>query len=322
MDESDALVAMHNTRLFPKGQGAAAYQLTGIASRCDWALMTDRRRGAELRGEPSVQPRTVFVSMRSAHRALPYFHAEILPLIKSPFVLVSGSEDFTVPNQLDARWRPSNSDERRIIREIALDERLIHWFVENRDEVLPKTSSLPVGYVFIEEPINTVRIVEPTTPLIDRPLSVLCAHKIREGAQWQTRREVTRLCQGRFFDFVTVVDEPLSVDGFLTAVRQHPFALCVQGGGLDPSPKAWTCIANGTIPIIKSSPLDDAYRQLPVAFVEDWNEDCLTPSRLSNWVEALSPFYEDPALRRTVLHKLSLHYWWSKIIATYDRAAT
>ena len=209
----------------------------------------------------------------------------------------------------------SIDDEQQTIRGLAEDDRLIHWFIENRDEVLPKTSSLPVGYVFVDEPTNLVHIVEPSIPLADRPMAALCAHIIREGPQWEVRGAVTRLCRERFQGFVTVVDEELSPHDFLSAIRKHPFALCVQGGGLDPSPKAWTCIANGTIPIIKSSPLDDAYQQLPVAFVEDWDEDCLSLERLSNWIDTLSPFYEDPTLRAETLNKLSLDYWWSNITA-------
>ena len=98
MTDNTVSVAMHNTRLFPKYQGAAAYQLTGVAERCDWVLMTDSRGEPDLRGELSEQPRTVFVSMRSCHSALPYFVANILPQITSRFVLVSGSGDFTVPS--------------------------------------------------------------------------------------------------------------------------------------------------------------------------------------------------------------------------------
>ena len=30
-----------STRLFPKGQGADAYRLTGVAARCDWVLLSD-----------------------------------------------------------------------------------------------------------------------------------------------------------------------------------------------------------------------------------------------------------------------------------------
>lgn len=320
MVETDVLVSMHNTRLFPKHEGATAYRLTGIAARCDWVLLTDSQGEPELRGDPSIQPRTVFVSMRSFNEALPYFYANILPRIERRFVLISGSEDVTVPNQTDVRWRPNNTDEQRAIRAIAEDERVIHWFVENRDEVLPNTSSLPVGCVFTEGQSNRVRIVEPTTTLVVRPLGFLCAHQVREGAQWDVRRNVTRLCRERYQEVATVMDETLPPDDFLVAVRRHPFALCVQGGGLDPSPKAWECIAHGTIPIIKSSPLDDAYRQLPVAFVEEWDEKCLTRARLSKWIEILSPYYEVPALRRDVLDKLSLDYWWSKMSAMYDDA--
>ncbi len=83
---------------------------------------------------------------------------------------------------------------------------------------------------------------------------------------------------------------------FISAVAQHPFLLCLHGGGADPSPKAWEAVLTGafrnlpsvmrslfnarqflfcsagTIPIIEHSALDDAYSQLPVAFVRNITE--------------------------------------------------
>ena len=234
--ERRVTVAMHNTRLFPKNRGAAVYRITGIAARCDWVVVTDTRGEPQMRRQLASQPRIVFLSMHGLHEALPYFRAEILPRIKNRFVLVTGSEDVTIPNQLDVRWRRSSREEQQAIREMVKDERLIHWFIENRDEVLPKTSSLPVGYLFQDGSSHFVEIVEPTTSLADRRLAVLCAHRSRGGAQWEVRRKVTELCRERFGDIATVVDEELSGSDFLARVRRHPFVLCVQGGGLDPSP--------------------------------------------------------------------------------------
>jgi len=310
---------MHNTRLFPKGRGADSYRLTGIAERCDWAIMTDYANSeVSIRGDVSKQPRTVYLSLRSYFRAISYFYEEILPRINGKFVLVSGSEDLTIPNQIDARWKPFDLSEKRLITRIIEDERLIHWFAENRDEALAKMSTLPVGYTFIDGPSNVVEIESPETRIVDRPLRVLCANRVREGTQWDVRRNLTRLCRERFQQLSTVITEDIPEPTFKRQVRRHPFVLCAQGGGMDPSPKAWFCIANGSIPIITSSVLDDAYSQLPVVIVDAWDDGCLSLEKLHGWVDAYAPHYDNDKLRAMVLHRLSIDYWWDKIIrATY-----
>ncbi|HAS22668.1 MAG TPA: hypothetical protein DCR51_05905, partial [Idiomarina loihiensis] len=84
----------------------------------------------------------------------------------------------------------------------------------------------------------------------------------------------------KFSELVTIVNQEVSETKFLNLIEEHAFVLCVQGGGIDPSPKAWTAIAHGSIPIIASSPLDDAYSQLPVAFVNGWDEHSLSEKKL------------------------------------------
>ncbi|HKL22132.1 MAG TPA: hypothetical protein VJ904_10015, partial [Tichowtungia sp.] len=120
----DVDITMHNTRLFPKNSGAAAYRLTGIAARCDWAVMTDMAAGDyHIHGDLSRSPDTVFLSMRGFFASIPYFYEEVLPKIPNRFILVTGSEDLTIPNQIDQRWRPFQSYEKELIGRILSDHR-------------------------------------------------------------------------------------------------------------------------------------------------------------------------------------------------------
>jgi hypothetical protein len=317
-DAGPTTITMHSTRLFPKNFGASSYRLTGIAARCDWVIMTDAKAGdGQLIQTTHERPRTIFLSMRGHHRSLSYFFEEILPKVDSRYVLVSGSEDLTVPTQIDARWRPYNGKERRIIDSILEDDRLIHWFIENRDQAMPKTSSLPVGYVFPESDKHDVHVGDSSPALRERELRILCAHRVRSGPQWEVRRQVSRLCREQLPGLATVIDTELSEASFIHEVRKHPFVICAQGGGLDPSPKAWVSIANGSIPIIVSSPLRDAYAHLPVAVVDSWTDSELTIDKLRAWLTELGPFYEDRGKRKRVLARLSLDYWWDLIAKHY-----
>ena len=100
---------------------------------------------------------------------------------------------------------------------------------------------------------------------------------------------------------------------FLVEVSQVPFILCTHGGGLDPSPKAFEAILVGTIPIVQHSTLDDAYRHLPVVFVDSTVgllQNNNTLELLGKWLIELSPYYEEGSeLRLKVINRLTSAYW-------------
>lgn len=81
---------------------------------------------------------------------------------------------------------------------------------------------------------------------------------------------------------------------FLEHLVSVPFIACVHGGGIDPSPKAYESIIAGTIPILMRSNVDDAYGELPIAFVDKWEDLFLSPNAtemLQKWVVELAPYY-------------------------------
>lgn len=311
------MLRVHSTRLFPKGRGADAYQITGIAARCDWVLLTDQ-------AEPSVhlarqvdtdRPRHIFLSMRSPFIAIRHFADAVLPLLRATFVLVSGSEDATLPTQTDRRWRRYTEAERKAIQTILDSPLLCHWVAENLETTgQAKFSPMPVGMVFRDAPMIREIIDCPQVPATStRPLQILCAHRTRPGPQWELRTRVTELARTSWTKSCTILDADVPEPEFLELLKHHAFVLCVEGGGLDPSPKAWQAILHGTIPILRQGSLDRAYRQLPAAFVADWTPDALDPAQLQRWLDDLAPQYDDQNSRREVLHRLSLDYWWAQI---------
>jgi hypothetical protein len=89
-------------------------------------------------------------------------------------------------------------------------------------------------------------------------------------------------------------------------LREHPFTLCVEGGGIDPSPKAFEALRQGSIPIIKNSPLADAYRRFPVLVVEDWLEESLSYDFLLTENDRIRGLWPDWFL---VTERMKLSYW-------------
>ena len=307
--------AFHTTRLFPKFGGATAYAITGIAARCDWVLLSETRAPFTPlhRTQPTDTPRHIFLSLRHPFAALAAFATGVLPKLRAPFVLISGSEDCTLPQQRDQRWRPFNDSEQQMIRTILEHPLLIRWFTENlEDDSDPRFSPLPIGMVYPEGPPQNPRPTCPP-PLHNRPLRVLCAHRVRPGPQWDLRRAVTARAKTDWAAFCTCPPCDIPEPEFLALIQAHAFVLCAEGGGLDPSPKAWQAILYGAIPIIRKTGTYSAYDQLPVAFVDNWQGNSLTPAQLQAWHRHLAPFHDTPALRAQTLTRLGLAYWWDQI---------
>lgn len=307
---------IHSTRLFPKNRGANAYQLAGIASRCDWVVMTDTKPPTHYirQNRKTTTPRHIFLSLRSPFEAIAVFTNFVLPKLHQSFVLVSGSEDVTIPNQYDHRWRRFNAEERTKLQEILSHPLLLHWFAENLDDAShPKFSALPTGMVFPNSRPHDGVAIPTVTPISQRPLRVLCAHRTRSGPQWSTRKHVSALARSAWQRCCTVLDEEVSEADFLQLVEDHSFVLCVEGGGLDPSPKAWQTILHGAIPIVRRTGTQQAYAKLPVAFVHDWLPDTIDPTRLLEWRDILLPDFDQPSQRRLTLRRLSADYWWAPI---------
>lgn len=306
-----------NIRLFPKHKGADTYCLTGLAARCDWAVLSDYNEPhSELRTQNQcTTPKSIFLSLRAAQFALPYMTNSVLPKISEPFTLVSGSEDITLPHQTDLRWPSFNRSCRDAIKSILESPYLKSWYAENLDHYAdPKMKPIPTGMVFPDPEAN--RTLEPPVfrPAKEKQLKMLCGHRVRQGPQWEIRRIVSELCSKEWAPFTTLLSNELEEPDFVSLMDTHAFTLCVQGGGLDPSPKAWQAMLQGSIPIMRRSPTTDAYRDFPVVIVDDWTPDEINEKKLQNWHHTLAPIHDTPGLRAELLNKLTLDHWWRKIV--------
>jgi hypothetical protein len=81
---------------------------------------------------------------------------------------------------------------------------------------------------------------------------------------------------------------------------EYLFVLSPAGNGLD-CHRTWEALILGNIPILQHSPIDALYADLPVAFVDSWDE--ITPQRLIEW-------------KREFLHP-SRVYNWDKLTWSY-----
>eukprot|EP01034_Spumella_vulgaris_P030416 gene30416-37627_t len=242
---------------------------------------------------------------------VPYFVKRILPLLTTPVVVISANNDYTVPVNIDTRY-----DSKEVLRAFApawdamvSHPMVVHWFVENRVELHPKVSTMPVGMNPKEgHPDDRSDHPSPDSllPLDMKPLKMLQIDRIRNGTQWENRGQLTNHKE------------------FVREVASYPFLLCVHGGGLDPSPKAWEAVLLGTIPIVESGPLDDAYRLLPVALVRNMTEFLQQDEEdvkemMERWIDELGPHYVEGSKERSeALRRLTTRFWYDQIMSHYS----
>ncbi|MCP9833631.1 MULTISPECIES: hypothetical protein [unclassified Cyanobium] len=286
--------------------------IPSIAHWADWSLT---KYGFS--GNLSSQPTVIYV--KALPELLDQFLLRYLPRLKAStrFVLITGDADTTLPRQVDQRFPDyiASGLQQRLLQ-LLDDPRLLHWYAENLDMPLVGVTPIPLGCINSDGHVHYQQTVREAAPidLRSRPLKAFCAHYVRDGQQWDTRRQVTRLAKGPWSHFVDY-REQIPYDDFFPTLKTYPFVVCVGGGGLDPSPKAFTALLAGAIPIIERNPTTAAYADLPVAYVDNWDAGSLDPARLQGWLDQLHPDFEDPERRRRVLETMSMASWLRRIRA-------
>jgi hypothetical protein len=289
--------------------------LSGLASKCDLTLYAVPRRPEMteiLRCEG--QPKTIFITMRNPFFTIPYFLERILPTLDSPFAVVFSGGDKTFPRQCDLRWPAYSEGLQRGIFNLLGNPNFVRGFVENLSEHHSKLEPIPLGLVFITNAMRYAYKQKPVRPSKNRERSVLCLNRIRNGAQWETRRYVHHLAIEAWHEFCDVRNNEVPELDFDSLLQKYSFVLCPSGGGYDPSPKAWRAIINGTIPIIKRMDATLCYEGLPVLFIDEWTQDALSPEILKRARDSLLiegvKFKEE----EKVYEKLKLSFWWDKVL--------
>lgn len=294
----------------------------GFAARCDWVFGTRNTRYDddgkehffEMWGNIAARPRTIFV--RTDLLALVW--ERVFPLLDHQFVLITGDGDSTLPRQVDARARSRELPE-SYWNALLKDKRVVHMFIENLDEQKhpDRVSPLPIGLNHHEFPGKNLnylrsRIVGQVRFSQRLQQRVLQSDRVRIGAQWEDRSRVHGYCLGPWASFCDA-KQTKGAREYALLLQRYPFVVCVHGGGIDPNPKMWEALIAGTIPIIQRFPGDAMYKDLPVAYVDAWTEDAVTPEKLDTWMQQLRPYFEDAEKRAAVIQQLYADYWWQKV---------
>jgi hypothetical protein len=243
--------------------------------------------------------------------AIPDFISTIFPTIQQRFILVTGDCDESCPNEL---FR----SQEEFIRFIESDK-IIHWYSQNCIAKHSKLTQIPIGMDYHTMSVRDHEWGPKTDPLDQERI----LFTIKQSAKPVEKRIVKAYANFHFLmntkyaydrkDAInkipksSVFYEPTKVKRLNTWKTQSEYAFVISphGNGLD-CHRTWEAMALGTIPIIKSSPLDSLFEGLPVWIVKDWNQ-VNELSMLKARMELKDRFNE------TNLEKMQLKYWFKKI---------
>lgn len=247
------------------------------------------------------------------------FVRQVLPLVTSKFVLVTGDSDSCVPSEVLSE-----------AREILACRNVAHWYTQDYDGSIAeeRISPLPIGIDFHMlsegriwgEDVSTpaqqeqkLRSIRATLPALKDRIPKIYVdfawqqglglrhyrrfHPLKGTSFHENRRKIARKMLKNELAFCQTGPMPRSQ--MWEARGQYAFVLSPHGMGLD-CHRTWEALALGHIVLIPSSALDPLFVGLPVVTLKSWSE--IT-------VETLTKWQSQYAAETLSEEKLSTGYW-------------
>jgi hypothetical protein len=236
------------------------------------------------------------------------FVINMLPTIKVPFRLVSGDSDTTIPNDF-----PEAS------QIILRNPNLIGWWSQNCVGKHPNLYQIPIGldYHTLENaqeghswgPQQSIESQEKE--LTNLKNNSLPFFERKKKCYSNFHFLTTTRYAGDRLDAMTKIPtelidyEPNHIPRTETWKKmvEYAFIPSPHGNGLD-CHRTWEAICLGCIPIVKSSPLDPLFDDLPVWIVSDWRD--VTEDNMELKIEQYKK-------KQFNFEKLTLNYWINNI---------
>jgi hypothetical protein len=237
-------------------------------------------------------------------------HREII-LIPKPFILVSGGGDCECPNQI------FDTDEE--FQNFINSPNIVHWFCQNVLIKHPKITPIPLGLDY-ETIMYYTHIRNDRGPKMT-PLE-------QENQIMELRKNISPfweripICYGNFQYLLSTKYGSDRVDAIrkipknliyydsksvrqTTFKNQTNFAFVVSPFGQDyECIRTWEALCLGGLVILKTSPIDSIYADLPVLIINDWNE--ITQPFLESAIERFKQKHQNGEFN---YEKLTKKYW-------------
>jgi len=153
-----------------------------------------------------------------------------------------------------------------------LPENIIVWHTQNVNTINPRIQSIPIGLENdrwfpqvqkkskmlekLKERQNIRNLVYMNHNITTNPIKRLHLYELFKNRVWVTS---ARGVNGEGFD------------EYLDNIYNHDFVICPEGNGMD-THRTWECLYMNTIPIEKRNINNQFYTDLPICFVDEWEE--------------------------------------------------
>jgi hypothetical protein len=277
----------------------------GLSEVCDSYKYNDEQN--ELIDISQMQSNdTIYFTNLSLRR----LHRQII-LIPKPFILVSGGGDCECPNQIF-----DTDDE---FQNFINSPNIVHWFCQNVLIKHPKITPIPLGLDY--ETIMYYNHIRNDRGPKMTPLE-------QENQIMELRKNISPfweripICYGNFQYLLITKYGSDRVDAIhkipknliyydsksarqTTFKNQTSFAFVVSPFGQDyECIRTWEALCLGCIVILKTSPIDSIYADLPVLIINDWNE--ITQPFLELAIERFKQKHQNGEFN---YEKLTKKYW-------------
>jgi hypothetical protein len=236
-------------------------------------------------------PKTIYIRSNNAKYAIHF-----LKNLKNPFILISGSDDNSLFYYITEKQR----------NDLINNKNCKKIFTENC-KPSKKVFNLPTGMYSDYNAMDYLKNRHLSTHLPDKKkFKIFCqfnnTHSSREEAKNFSIN--SKLCD--FFDPI-LVRASNHQDRFksLKLMESYSFTLCPRGYGID-THRLFEAIALKSIPIVKSSIIDDIHYMLPIIVVKQWED--LNETLLRNELERLNSKYEG------IMDCITMDFWWNYIV--------
>ena len=263
---------------------------------------------------------------------LPLFFSTWFTRIQSPFILVSGLTDFSLPTELNQIKTEGLYNQIRlktlILEEILSNPQMIKWYTQNYDASInhPKMGYLPLGLGFLvhenidlhgekKSPYSAqdqsmIDIVNTLKPTSKRKMKVYSDTHLVNSSTRHSEKQILP----RHQIYATIKNNPL-IDFQESPIKrsdqwkkrgEYMFSLSLVGNGFD-CHRTWESLILGNIVLLQSSPLDPLFVDLPVIIIKDFSE--ITQENLEKWALQYGDALTNPNYRE----QLTTAHWLFKI---------
>jgi len=183
------------------------------------------------------------------------------------------------------------------------------WFAQNVNIVSDKIESLPIGlennrwFPQINKKAQMTAKLQQPKKIKNLAYMNFRLKRAKERPEIYTKLEtkpwITKKRGTNGLDF----------EEYLDNVYNHQFVLSPRGNGID-THRTWECLYMGTIPIERRNINNQYYTDLPICFVDDWDE--ITE-------EFLHKEYDRITTSTWNMDKLKFGYWEKKILTSANK---